>query len=100
MLDYTQIDYIIRRKNFCLWKITDEKFDIIKNEHGTYGEYFDFIITVKIVPQTYVVKSWKISNNGTSGKEYIQEIEGKIKNIMREKEVLLETMCFEISDKL
>lgn len=100
MLDYNQIEYIIRRKNYCLWKITDGKFDIIKNEHGTYGEYFDFIITVKIVPETCIVNSWKITNNGTSSKEYIQEIEDKINRLICDKDVLFEDMCIALANKI
>lgn len=99
MLDYKQIDYIIQRKNYCLWKITDDTFDIIKNEHGTFGEYFDFIITVKIDINTNIVSSWKISNNGTSSKEYIQEIECKLKNIIFT-DILCEDMCFAIANKI
>ena len=99
MFDYNQIDYIIKKKNYCLWKITDDTIDIIKNEHGTFGEYFDFIITIKIDINTNIVSTWKISNSGTSSKNYIQEIESKINNIMY-KDILFEDMCFAIADKI
>lgn len=99
MFDYSQIDYIIKKKKYCLWKITDDTFDIIKNEHGTFGEHFDFIITAKIDLNTNIISAWKISNNGTSSKNYIQEIEEKIKNIMY-KDILFEDMCFAIADKI
>ena len=33
------IDCIIRKHNYSLWRYCTNKFDIIKNEHGTYGEY-------------------------------------------------------------
>ena len=99
MLDYKQIDYIIRKKKYGLWKITDNTFDIIKNEHGTFGEYFDFIITVIIDTNTNIVKSWNISNSGTSNKERIQKIESSMKNIMYQ-DILFEDMCFSIADKI
>jgi hypothetical protein len=99
MFDYSQIDYIIRKQKYCLWKLTDDTFDIIKNEHGTFGEYFDFIITVKIDINTNIVSTWEISNSGTSSKNYIQEIEGKINNIVY-KDILIEDMCFSIANKI
>jgi hypothetical protein len=99
MLDCYQIDYIIRKKNYCLWKITDASFDIIKNESGTYGEYCDFTINMNIDAKTSLVKKWKI-NAGTISKECMQEIEVKIKDIIDRSDMLFEHVCFAIADQI
>jgi hypothetical protein len=55
------IDIILRKYNYSIMKLNADTFYIIKNEHGTYGEFNDFILEVKINPDTNMVLKWSIN---------------------------------------
>ncbi len=58
-MDY--IDIILKKNNYSIMKIKRDTFYIIKNEHGTYGEFNDFILEVKINPENNIVLNWSIN---------------------------------------
>ena len=63
-MDYHIIDYIVRKKNYSLWRSCKNKFDIIKNEHGTYGEYNDFVIKIELCDNNnYIINVDVISDD-------------------------------------
>ena len=43
------IDIILRKHNYSIMKVKKDILYIIKNEHGTYGEFNDFILA-DIIP--------------------------------------------------
>lgn len=94
-MDYHIIDYIIRQKNYSLWRSCENKFDIIKNEHGTYGEYYDFIISI-VLDNNYIVKCDVITHD----KEYKKEIQIFINEITSKCNIKLDKFCFAIVDRL
>ena len=55
------IDIILRKNNYSIMKVKTDTFYIIKNEHGTYGEFNDFILEVKINTETNMVLNWAIN---------------------------------------
>ena len=57
-MDYIEI--ILRRKNYSIMKVKEDTFYISKNEHGTYGEFNDFVLQVKINPKNNMVVNWHI----------------------------------------
>ena len=58
-MDY--IDIILSKNNYSIMKVKRDTFYIIKNEHGTYGEFNDFILEVKINPENNIVLNWSIN---------------------------------------
>jgi hypothetical protein len=58
-MDY--IDIILAKNNYSIMKVKTDTFYIIKNEHGTYGEFNDFILEVKINPENNIVLNWSIN---------------------------------------
>lgn len=79
--DYNQIVYIMQQKKFSLFKISNSVFNIIKNEHGTFGEFFDYLISITVNTKTNCVIHWTISDSGTSSDEYISNIKSQLKTI-------------------
>jgi sensor histidine kinase YesM len=98
--DYNQIVYIMQQKNFCLFKISNYKFNIIKNEHGTFGEFFDYLITITIDPKTNYIIYWAISDTGTSTEEYINKVESQLNTIFNSKKILFTEACLSIANIL
>jgi|LauGreDrversion4_2_1035121.scaffolds.fasta_scaffold106618_2 hypothetical protein len=98
--DYNQIVYIMQQKNFCLFKISNYTFNIIKNEHGTFGEFFDYLITLTVDSKTNYVVDWKISDTGTSTEESINNVESQLKTIFNSKQILFTDACLSISNIL
>lgn len=94
-MDYHIIDQIIRKKNYSLWRSCKNKFDIIKNEHGTYGEYYDFIIKIELCNNTnYIINVDVMSDD--------KDLEKKIKKIVNDinvsGNVQFDKFCFAILD--
>jgi hypothetical protein len=58
-MDY--IDIMLTKNNYSMMKVKNDTFYIIKNEHGTYGEFNDFILEVKINPENNMVLNWSIN---------------------------------------
>jgi cation transport regulator ChaC len=99
--DYNQIVYIMQQKKFSVFKHSERVINIIKNEHGTFGEFFDYLITVKVDPKTNYVIHWSISDNGTSTDEYISNIETQLKAIFNSnKQILFTDACLSIANIL
>ena len=101
VFDHNQIDYIIHQKNYSLWRISDSMFDIIKNEHGTYGEFYDFMITLKMDPITKNIINYelKISTDNkeiNNNKEFIEETINDIMN----KPITLQDFSFELIERI
>ncbi len=96
-MNYHMIDYIIRPKNYSIWCLCKNKFDIIKNEHGTYGEFYDFIISLELDENTYNIVMWNIQ---TDNNEYKKEIIKIIDEIMQKENIKLDEFCFAIVDRL
>jgi len=95
-MDYHIIDYNIRKKNYSLWRCCKNKYDIIKNEHGTYGEYNDFIITIMLCNNNYIINFDVISDN----KEYNKEIEKIVTEIIESGNIKFDEFCFAVVDRL
>ena len=95
VFDHNQIDYIIRQKNYSLWRISDSMFDIIKNEHGTYGEFYDFMITLKMDPITKNIINYELKIS-TDNKEFIEETINDIMN----KPITLQDFSFELIERI
>ncbi len=55
------VDIILGKNNYSTMKVKRDTFYIIKNEHGTYGEFNDFILEVKINPENNMVLNWSIN---------------------------------------
>lgn len=96
MLDYNQINYIINKKNYSLWRISDTKYDITKNEYGTYDEYYDLKIFIEIDELTSIVKYWSIYSGGDIPSE---QFEHKLRN-MYNSNILFENFCFAIANEI
>lgn len=95
-MDYHLIDYNIRQKNYSLWRSCKNKFDIIKNERGTYGEYNDFMISIVLSDNNNYIDKWVVI---TDDKNYKKEIEKNIHEIMSEGNVQLDKFCFSVVDR-
>lgn len=54
------IDIILRKHNYSTMKVKSDTLYIIKNEHGTYGEFNDFILEVKLNTDNNIVLNWFI----------------------------------------
>ncbi len=93
-MDYHIIDYIIRKKNYSLWRFCKNKFDIIKNEHGTYGEYYDFIIQIEVCDNNYIINVDVISDD----KNYEKQIKKIVNEIIVSENVQFDKFCFAILD--
>ena len=85
-MDYHLIDYIIRPKNYSIWPICKNKYDIIKNEHGTYGEFYDFIISLYLDENTHSIVNCDIIADDN---EYKQNIKKVVDEIINKKNVKL-----------
>ena len=100
MIDYNIIEYIIKKKNFSLYIINIDEIDIIKNEYGTYGEYNDFIINIKIDRYTDEVLEWKVILQNENEK-YLLEINEVLSSfVKKEEKILFEYLCIKISETL
>ncbi len=55
------IDIILRKHNYSIMKVKKDILYIIKNEHGTYGEFNDFILEVKINPENNMILNWSVN---------------------------------------
>lgn len=93
-MDYRIIDYIIRKKNYSLWRYCKNKFDIIKNEHGTYGEYYDFIIKIELCNNNCIINVDVISHD----KDYENQIKKIVNEIIISGNVHFDKFCFAILD--
>lgn len=100
MFDYNIIKYILRKKNFSLYLVNDDEIDIIKNENGTYGEFNDFIINIKINKYTNKVLSWKVILPNKN-EMYLMEINKILTSFVKNEEnILFEDLCIKISENL
>lgn len=77
-MDYHIIEYIIRKKNYSLWNYGNNKFDITKNEHGVYGEYYDFIIKIDVCDNTNCIKSVDVICDDIENKKKIKKMVDEI----------------------
>ena len=94
-MDYHIIDYIVRKKNYSLWRSCKNKFDIIKNEHGTYGEYNDFVIKIELCDNNnYIINVDVISDD----KDYEKKIKKIVNEIIVSGNTQLDKFCFTIID--
>jgi len=89
------IDCIIRKHNYSLWRYCTNKFDIIKNEHGTYGEYNDFIIRIELCDNHIHVVKFDIV---VDDKEYEKHIKTIIDQIIISGNTQFDKFCFAIID--
>jgi hypothetical protein len=95
--DYNEIVYIMQQKKFSVFKHSDRVIDIIKNERGTFGEFFDYIVTLTVDPKTDYVIHWTIFDTGTSTEEYISHIETELKKIFNtDTQILFTNACLSI----
>ena len=94
-MDYHLIDYIIRKKNYSLWRSCEHKFEIIKNEHGTYGEYNDFVIKVELSNNNTNVVSVEVVSDD---KEYEKHIKTVVNEIIVSGTTQFDKFCFAIVD--
>jgi hypothetical protein len=53
---------LLNAHDFSILKIRKDSWYITKNEHGTYGEFCDYILEVTVDVSTNVVVSCKINN--------------------------------------
>lgn len=93
-MDYHIIDYIIRKKNYSLWRSCKNKFDIAKNENGTYGEYCDFIIKIEVCDNNYIINVDVISDD----KDHEKQITKIVNDIIVSGNVQFDKFCFAILD--
>ncbi len=97
MMDYQQIDYNIRKHNYSLWRLDKNRIDIIKNEHGTYGEFNDFIVSTQFDPNTGIILQWKVNiNNDHIKQTVITFLETHLTN----KQITFEELCLQLANKL
>ena len=94
-MDYHIIDYIIRKKNYSLWRSCKNKFNLIKNEHGTYGEYNDFVIKIEICDNSNSILGVDVVSNH---KEYEIQIKQIIDKIFVSGNTQFDDFCFAIYD--
>tara|TARA_B100000073_G_scaffold303411_2_gene271452 strand:+ start:1910 stop:2200 length:291 start_codon:yes stop_codon:yes gene_type:complete len=93
-MDYHIIDHIIRKKNFSLFPICKNKYYIIKNEHGTYGEYYDFIIKIELCDNNNIINVDVISDD----KDCEKQIKKIVNDITVSGNVQFDKFCFAILD--
>lgn len=91
-MDYNIIDYIIRKKNYSLYRYNKETFDIIKNESGTYGEFYDFIIKIHLCDDNCIIKADVITHD----KEYEIQIKKIVNEILFSGKNQFDKFCFAI----
>ncbi len=75
-MDYHIIDYIIRKKNYSIWRSCKNKFELTKNEQGTYGEYYDYIIKIDVSDENNIINFDVVADDNFS--------QLKIKNIVND----------------
>ena len=88
------IDYIIRKKNYSLFRTCKNNYDIIKNEHGTYGEYYDFIIKIELCDNNNIINVDVISDD----KDCEKQIKKIVNDITVSGNVQFDKFCFAILD--
>lgn len=93
-MDHHIIDYIIRKQNYSLWRVCKNKFDIIKNEHGTYGEYSDFIINIEVCDNNSIINVDVISDD----KDCEKQIKKIVNEIIVSGNEQFDKFCFAILD--
>ena len=94
-MDYHIIDYIIRKNNYSLWRSCKNKFEIIKNEHGTYGEYYDFIIKIELDDNNNDIINFNVA---TDDEEYGKKINKIVNEIIVSGNIQFDKFCFAIKD--
>ena len=62
-MDFYNIKHKLKLHNYNLYKLTNNKFCITKNEHGTYDEFYDFAINIEIDITTEIILHWDIIQN-------------------------------------
>lgn len=63
--------HLLKKKNFSLFMIDNSNIDITKNEHGTWGEFNDYVISVKIDNKTNKVISWSVKISDEENNEQL-----------------------------
>lgn len=95
-MDYHTIDYIIRKNNYSLWCHSETNFDIIKNEHGTYGEYYDFVINVELNIERNISKYNIIIDNDILKKDILKFLD----KLFETGKICFHDFCFAIAENL
>lgn len=87
-MNYHLIDYKIRQNYYSLWRFCKNKFDIIKNENGTYREYNDLIIRI-VLYDNYIIELSVITDDNV----YKKEIQKIIQEIISKENIQLDEFC-------
>jgi hypothetical protein len=94
---YTILSYKLKAYNFTLLKLKDGQIILIKNENGTYSEFYDFEIDIKFDENTKYILDYKLTLQNIEDENYL----GSIKNILVKSiknkttlENLCEQLCF------
>jgi hypothetical protein len=91
-MDLYEIQYELRKKNYTLYKLTNTKYCINKNENGTYYEFYDYSINLYIDEKKSTILYWDIyiQNEDKILKENLTNM---IKNIIEIKKTTLLELC-------
>ena len=81
------IEIILRKHNYSIMKIKKDMYYVIKNEHGTYGEFSDFTLEMQINPTLNIVTNWTINDIS---------VDENILNILSKCPVSLTQFCKEL----
>lgn len=72
-MDYFLMSYKLKANNFSLYKLSNDKIVISKNESGTYSEFNDYEINIVINETTGVILYWNINPNNNKN-ELIEKL--------------------------
>ena len=62
-MDYFLMSYKLKANNFSLYKLSNSKIILSKNENGTYSEFNDYEITIAINETDGTILSFDIKYN-------------------------------------